>query len=152
MHARRPALLLALPLLASLSLPLSGCYSDAESFAKTASKHSCQRLRECDKAQFDEEYGGDLGRCKDESYTDFLDINDVAEEAGCDYVPDQAKECDKAIRSAKTDCSDAADQDIADACEEVYDCPIGLELDPPSTGPASQIVTDSLASWPQDEP
>lgn len=139
MHARRPALLLALPLLASLSLPLSGCYSDVESFAKQASKHSCKRLRECDKAQFDDEYGGDLARCKDDSYTDFLDIADIAEAAGCDYVPDQARECDKAIRSLKNDCSDEADQDIGDACEEIYDCPLGLALDPSSAG--SELMT-----------
>jgi hypothetical protein len=152
MHPRRPALLVALPLFASLWLPLTGCYGDVESFAKKASKHSCKRLRECDKAEFDEEYGGDLERCKDATYTDFLDIHDTLEALGCDYVPDQAQECDAAIRSAKTECSDATDQDINDACEEVYDCPLGLELAPPATGPASALVGDALASWPESEP
>lgn len=150
MNVRRPALLASLPLLASLVLPLTGCYGDVESFAKTASKHSCKRLRECDKAVFDEEYGGDLERCKDESYTDFLAINDELEALGCDYVPDGGKECGNAIRKAKTDCSDSADEQIGDACEDVYECPIGLELDPPATTPASDVVGEALASWPQE--
>lgn len=146
MHARPTALLLALPLLAALALPLSGCYSDPEAFAKTAAKHSCKRLRECDKTRFDDEYGGDLGRCKDDAYTDFLDIGDGLEALGCDYDPDGAAECDKAIRQAKSECSSDADQDIADACEEVYDCPIGLERAP--GGPTA--IADALTSWPSD--
>lgn len=150
MHARRPALLLALPLLASLSLPLSGCYSDVESFAKQAAKHGCKRLRECDKSRFDDEYDGDLGRCKDDAYTDYLDVNDTLEALGCDYAPDGAADCDKAIRQRKTDCSDEADQDILDACEDAYECPIGLALDPDGRGPAA-AVGEALASWPEDE-
>lgn len=148
MQARSPALLLALPLLASLAVPLTGCYSDVEAFAKKAAKHSCQRLRECDKTRFDDEYGGDLGRCRDDAYTDFLDLGDGLEALGCDYDPDGAAECDKAIRQAKSDCSDEADQDIVDACEEIYDCPIGLERAP--EGPSA--LAESLASWPADAP
>jgi sugar phosphate isomerase/epimerase len=147
---RRPALLAALPLLVSLSLPLSGCYGDVESFAKKAAKHSCKRLRECDQTVFDEEYGGDLERCRDSQYTDFLDAADLAEELGCDYVSDEAKQCDATIRDLKNECGDEADQDIADACEEVYDCPIGLELEPPTGLPT--FVGGGLASWPEDAP
>jgi hypothetical protein len=149
MHSRGPVLLVALPLLASLALPLSGCYSDVESFAKVAAKHGCKRLRECDKARFDDEYDGDLGRCKDDAYTDYLDLNDMLETLGCDYSPDGAQDCDKMIRSLKTDCSDDADQDIVDACEDAYDCPLGLQLDPNGPGPAA-AAGQILASWPDD--
>jgi hypothetical protein len=150
-NLRRPALLASLPLLASLSLPLTGCYGDEEAFAKTTAKHSCKRLRECDKSQFDDMYGGDLQRCRDEQYTDFLDAADIAADFNCEYDSDQGQACGSTVRELKTDCSDDADRDIVDACEEVFDCPGLLQLDPPPTGPAA-LVLESLASWPEDGP
>lgn len=132
MHLRGSAL--ALPLLVSLSLPLAGCYGDPEGFAKNGAKHACKRARECDKSNFDEQYGGDLGRCKDELYTDYLDYNDALENLGCEYDPDAGQACASTIRKLKNDCSDDAEREIVDACglllDEIYDCPGPLERAP----------------------
>lgn len=134
MNVHRTALLFSVPLLATLCLPLTGCYGNPEAFAKNASKPFCKRVRECDRSLFEEEYGGDLDRCEDETYTDFLDYNDLLEDIGCDYDPGDGRHCGATIRSLKNDCSRDADQEITDACgallEEIYDCPRALELDP----------------------
>ncbi|MCA9712068.1 MAG: hypothetical protein KDK70_39900 [Myxococcales bacterium] len=131
MSLRVPALLTGLSL---LSLPLCGCFANVEHFADKAAKHSCKRLRECRKADFEERYDGDLARCRDDQYTDFLDFHDnVLEELHCEYIPDEARECVSVMRAVNKDCSEAADDDISDACDRVYDCPGLLE----SADPAS---------------
>ncbi|MCX4245740.1 hypothetical protein [Paraliomyxa miuraensis] len=142
---------LALSLLSSLAL-LSGCYGDVESFAKTTAKHSCKRLAECQRADFEDRYGGDLERCRDETYTDFLNAYDIAQDFNCEYDPDEGKACGSTIKSLRGDCSDEADQDINDACEEIFDCPIGLVPDDSPT--PGQLAAEALASFPpeDDEP
>ena len=51
---------------------------------------------------------------------------------GCEYVAKEGRSCIKAARANKKECSDSAAQEIADACDEVYECDesmMGLELD-----------------------
>ena len=124
--SRKPYALLSL---AAIVLT-TGCTGTPEQFAKTAARLECKRSKECDKSFFDEEYGGDLGRCKGDREDFWLDLNDELDDIGCDYDKDEAKKCVKAVRSNKNDCSDDADEDIADECAEVWDCPSGLEFDP----------------------
>lgn len=148
MNLRPPALFTVLPLLASLSLPLAGCYADVESASKRGAKHVCKRMHECDRSQFDNEYNGDFGRCRDDKYTEYLDAHDAWEDLGCDYDPDDAKTCVETIKALTTDCSNDADREILDACglalEEIYDCP-GLLVPTPT-----DTVPGQLASPPDE--
>lgn len=159
---RPPALLTALPLLASLSLPLSGCYGDVESFAKKGAKQYCRRLDTCNRAVFDDLYSGDMGRCRDDVYTDILDFDDVKDAAGCNYDPDDAKRCIQTAKELHDDCSSAAQSRIDDDCygdpisavlfapNEVYDCVGGLEAEPVDDAPGELVAPDD-ASWPEDD-
>lgn len=135
-----------------LSLPVGGCYDNVETFAKRAAKHNCKRVRECQKSQFEDQYNGDLGRCRDEQYTDFLDLHDNLLGELCDYVPDEARECATTIRSYKKDCSDEADDDIADACDRVYDCPGLLEIDGEEVTPGQLVSEPSQAARASTDP
>ena len=135
-----------------LSLPVGGCYDNVETFAKRAAKHGCKRMRECEQADFDDQYGGDLGRCRDERYTDFLNVHDnFLDEIGCDYVPDEAQECVATVRGNRNECSEAADDDIADACDRVYDCPGLLELDGHEVTPGQLVAEPTNASFDPDD-
>jgi hypothetical protein len=153
---RSPALLTAATLLVGLvSLPLSGCYSDVETFAKRGAKAWCQRLENCYRASFDDLYDGDMDRCRDEVEDNILDQDDDVY-GNCEYEPDDAKQCVKTARAIKDDCSDEADQLMVDDCygnalaavvfspAEVYHCEVGLQADPSEPDPGA------LASWPDD--
>ncbi len=132
-------------------IALSGCYGDKESFAKAAAKQSCKRLAECNRSVFDNQYKGDMDRCSDDVRTDLLDGFDALEALGCDYDPDQGRECIKVAKQLNNECSTDSDQDIGDACEEVFDCP-GIPLprtDPP--GPDDTIATHIVATLPLEE-
>jgi hypothetical protein len=153
---RSPAVLTAATLLVGLPLPLSGCYSDVETFATRGAKHWCHRLEECYRASFDDLYDGDMDRCRDDVEDRILDEHDDVY-GNCEYEPDAAKACVKTAREIKNDCSDAADQRMIDDCygnalaavvfspAEVYHCELGLQAEPGEPEPGA------LASWP-DEP
>lgn len=152
---RAPALLTALPLLASLCLPLAGCYGDVETFAKRGAKHWCHRLEECYRASFDDLYDGDMDRCRDEVEENLLEFDHGQADRGCEYEPDDAKRCVQTARDVHDDCSDAADQLMTDHCygdplsaivfapSEVYHCSAPLEPEP---------EPGALASWPDQAP
>lgn len=151
---RPSALFTAATLLVGLSLPSSGCYSDVETFAKRGAKHWCHRLEECYRATFEDAYDGDMERCRNEVEESLLDFDDAQADLGCEYEPDDAKQCVETARSIKSDCSDEADQLMVDDCygnvlsaalfapSEVYHCGAGLELEPTEPDPGA------LASWP----
>ena len=121
MHSRSPALLVALPLLASLGLPLTGCYNDLDSFVVAKAKQDCRRMRECDRAAFDDNHRGEMGECRSDLEDLYFDAADVAEALGWEYDPDGGKECIQVSRKLHNDCSDEADADIAEACDDLAD-------------------------------
>jgi hypothetical protein len=133
------------------TLPLSGCYGNVEYYAEKAAKHSCKRQRECQQADFERQWDGDLARCRDESAEFLLDADDVATDLGCEYVPEEARECVAVIRSARKDCTPEANDDIADACDRIYDCPGILGRDGEVVTPGPRLSGDVNASFDADE-
>ena len=128
------------------SSSLGGCYSDVESFAERAARLDCKRLRECRKDVFEMEFDGDMGRCRDEFETVALNRADEFEEAGCDYVPEKARECIKAGRENKKECSESATEDILDACDRVFECPGGAGLQLDERSPTTLAAPDEAPS------
>lgn len=157
----RPVLRAAL--CASLLLPLSACYGDAESFAKKSAKLYCQRLEACYRAQFEDRFNGDLERCRDDLYTDVLDFDDQQNNRNCEYDPDRGKQCIDTLRETKDDCSNDADQLIIDDCAgnpisaaflqpaEVYHCSAPQEAAPSDESP-DELAAPEPASFPEDDP
>lgn len=78
---------------------------------------------------FEDEFGGDMGRCRDSVESDLLDDIDGLEDLGCEYDPDEGRECIREARKLKSDCSEDASRDIVDACDRIFDCPGNLGLD-----------------------
>ena len=116
----------------------TGCAGNPEQLAKTKARMDCKRLKECNKAAFDDDYGGDLGRCKGAIEDDYLDIADDADDRGCDYDKENGQQCVKTSRKFKNDCSEDADREIAEDCDvygRLYDCPGLLDLDEPEESP-----------------
>lgn len=99
-----------------LMLTVSGCGSSPG----RASKQVCKAFRECAKADFEEEYGGDLEDCVEE-YEDIFDaledVSDDCAKAGAKFMTCSAKayraDCD--IDDVEDDCEDQA-EDFADEC------------------------------------
>ncbi len=148
----------AVALLTGLSfLLLPGCYGDVESFSKAAAKHNCRRQETCYRANFDDQYNGDMQRCRDDQYTDVLDFDDTQRDRGCEYDKDDGKRCIKTLKEFRDDCSDAADEAIFDDCigdlvgvvlglpAEVYVCNGALEFGPDQP----PVTSEELASWPE---
>lgn len=103
---------------------LGGCYGNVDAFAKRAAALSCKRTKNCDGSAFDELYKGDMGRCKDDVEDNLHDqLDPLIDDAGCDYDAKEGRLCIKTANKLKNECSDDADQDIADDCAEVLDCP-----------------------------
>lgn len=103
---------------------LGGCYGNIDSFSKRAAALSCKRTKECDGQVFEDQYKGDMGRCKDDVEDAYHDQFDpLIDDQGCDYDPKEGRKCIHTANKLKKDCSDDADQDIADDCAEVLDCP-----------------------------
>lgn len=119
MISRSHSPVVLLPLLASLSLPAAGCYSDVESFAFASAKQYCRRLEECNRGAFVDRYDGDMDRCRDDAEGNLLDEADRLELIGWEYDPDAGRECVQAQRDLRKDCSNEADQDIARVCDDV---------------------------------
>lgn len=118
---RPPALLTAATLLVGLSLPLSGCYNDVDSFVVAKAKQDCKRMRECNRTQFEDNHHGDMGECRSELEDLYFDAVELAETLGLEYDPDAGKECIAVSRDLRNDCSDGASADIAEACDDLAD-------------------------------
>lgn len=98
---------------------------------------------------FDDEYGGDMGRCRDDLETDLLDGFDTLEDLGCEYDPKEARECIREARRLKSDCSDDASRDIVDACDRVFDCPGALDR---NDEPSPELTTERRSNAPTRGP
>lgn len=94
----------------------TACYGNSDSFIRAAAKHGCKRTRECEKSNFERLYEGDLGECRDDAEDAAQHAYDIAEDLGCEYVPEEGRECIKALRHLRRDCSADADQEIAQEC------------------------------------
>ena len=108
--------------LAALTLVVSvfaGCYGDSDSFIVAKAKQDCVRLAECNRSFFEDAYDGDMARCQEQQEELQDAFRDLAEVLA-DYDPEEGKKCVSVSRSLRKDCSNAADDDIADACDRVY--------------------------------
>jgi hypothetical protein len=132
-----------------LACAMIGCYSTPEGFARRASKLDCKRFEKCAKAQFDAQFDS-LSDCRDEFRDNAEEAIDDLEDAGCDYQPDEGRDCIHESYQQRNDCSDSASSSIADACREIFECPGGLERAPEDEG-AGSIVDAMLATMPPDD-
>jgi len=124
-----------------------GCYSTPEGFARRASKLDCKRAEKCFKAQFDAEFDS-IADCRDELRENADETIDDLEDAGCEYDPDEGRDCIHESYEQRNDCSDSASLSIANACREIFDCAPGLERAPEDDGPTGSIVDAMLATMP----
>lgn len=111
-------LLAALP--AALGLLCTSCYGDPDSFIVAKAKYDCIRLAECNRSFFEDAYNGDMAECRQEVEDGLDSARDLLEALNQDYDQDEGQECISVSRSLKHDCSNNADDDIADACDRVY--------------------------------
>lgn len=111
-----------------LSAVCSGCYNDFEDFVERAARLECKRLENCDAAnysQYEEPCAGlscnrdTRRRCRDDIEARWrgLDRNDR-----CEYDPDEARLCIKALRQEKRECPGSGDIDPPSDCDFVFDC------------------------------
>jgi hypothetical protein len=75
---------------------------------------SCDRLKECNKATFEDSYD-DLADCRDDNEGDAEDVNDCYAD-NCDFDAKKAQSCLQDYRTS--DCDDIGDEDD---CSEIYD-------------------------------
>lgn len=106
------------PFVGLAALLSSGCYSDVESFATAKAKQDCKRIQECNRSRFVDDFNDDMSRCREDIEDLILDAADIAEAIGWDYDADSGRECVKASRQLRKDCSDDASEEIADVCAE----------------------------------
>ena len=107
------------PLALALTVLLSGCYSTVDSYVPALAKQHCKRLEECNQTLFDEAYGGDLRECRDQREDDLYMAADDLEMTSWEYDKHAGRDCIKAYRDRKGDCSVGADLEIADLCFDV---------------------------------
>lgn len=154
--------LIALPLLSALALP--GCYGNPESFAKKAAKLYCERYEVCYRANFDDQYDGDVAECRDDVFDHVTDYDELQSDNGCEYDRDRGQRCIKTMRDIRDDCSDNADERFYEDClgnllgaltltpAEVYTCAGGLSLEPVDDAPGALASPEPASFPPQAEP
>ncbi|MCA9635426.1 MAG: hypothetical protein KC420_05265 [Myxococcales bacterium] len=129
MNARRRLHLLTLHVLALslLALPLAGCQSDSEAFARASAKQRCERLVTCNSPIFADQYGRELDHCIDDVEAKLIESGQALEEVGCEYSPEAARKCVRINRANRTECMEDDDLEISAACERVFTCPAEVE-------------------------
>ena len=105
-------------------LTCTACYSQPDGFITAVAKHTCKRTRECNQSFFDNEYGGDMGACREDREEFAVGIFDAAENLDCEYIPEEGRECIAALRENRTDCSSDADEEILRECGLNFDLSI----------------------------
>ena len=103
-------------LVGGLVLPTTGCYSSPEGFINGAAKHGCIRIRECEGSRFESQFDGDMGKCRDDQVDALEDAWDIAEDLGCEYLPDEGRECIAALRRNNRECTQDGDEEIVAEC------------------------------------
>ena len=78
----------------------------------------CDNLRRCNRGYFDSEFS-DMADCVDETEEDFEDLVEEADDYGCDFDEDEARECVQSLRSSS--CEDWYEGDTLDDCSDVFD-------------------------------
>jgi hypothetical protein len=105
---------------ACLLLLLASCYADSDAFARRSAKLSCVNLRECDGAAYDELFD-DMRQCRDELENQLQEAIDELPPS-CEYQPDEGRDCIHAMYRNRKDCGDDVSDEIAEACERVFEC------------------------------
>ena len=106
-----------------------GCVGTPDRLAKKVAKFDCQWLQKCEGTLFEEVYRSDMERCRNDLESSNQDAFDVLVDAGCEYDEQEARKCIRSARKEKSNCSLDSFEELADACEDVFDCPAGLGLD-----------------------
>lgn len=111
---------------------IASCFGSTDSFWKEAASLSCQKLQDCNKAQFESAYSS-MGDCVDTVTENGIDVTST-----CEYDAEQGRECIKVTRKYKDICDlNAAEWgEVSRACEDThYSCGAGVGLGfDPATG------------------
>lgn len=126
--------LAALVLVASA---ITGCYRDSDAFVSRAAKLKCVNARECNRGIFDATFDR-MRDCRDTAEAQLHDQIDPFEDAGCEYIAENGRECIRAMFKARKECGPDALAETTEACDAVFVCPDGLPRDgmTPGAGPA----------------
>jgi len=102
------------------ALGSSGCYGNFDSFAQRLAKLQCKRFANCEPSDYADAYGDDHQRCRDDMEDALQDEAAIYELADLEYDSTEGRLCLETSYSARNDCGSDATEDIADACEEVF--------------------------------
>lgn len=94
----------------------TACSIDRDDFPDAAADALCDRYRECERADFEDDYA-DMGECIDDWAAFVDDVLDVEEAFGGEYDADVGRDCISAIRSA--DCNDLDEALNSSDCDVV---------------------------------
>lgn len=108
-----------LAVVTSLVVLYAGCYADTDSYVPALAKQSCKRQKRCDNGDFVDQHNGDMGRCRDDVEDDLFELEDLLLRGGWEYDQDAGQKCIATMKDFRTDCSDDADREIAEACNDV---------------------------------
>lgn len=117
-----------------LVLGMSGCLTE-RGYVEPLVDVYCSRLEECDKGQFDVEYGS-RASCVDSERVRWDRARDCAMDAECDFVHSQAADCRHEL--VVSNCENFVEFDWISDCDRIYDCTS-------SAGPAPR---DCAIVWP----
>jgi hypothetical protein len=103
----------------ALLLALGACTpTSEEGYAEAFASAQCNRVQQCYRGYFESEFG-DMAECFDEYDDQYKDLVDLADEADCDFDPEEAAQCLAAMRGSS--CEEWYEGDL-DGCDKIYDC------------------------------
>lgn len=117
----------------------SACYSTEDAFIRRLAKLSCVNARECQQEAFDEAFDS-MSDCRDDAEQTLHEQLDGFLDSGCEYIAQNGRDCIHASYHHRKDCGDASE--VTEACDAVFVCPGGLELDEPSMPDMLQSMPD----------
>jgi hypothetical protein len=102
-----------------VALMLAACTPNSEEgYADAFADAQCARTRECARGYFESEFS-DNEECFDDLSDQYNDLIDYADDADCDFDPEEAAQCLSEMRSSS--CEDWYEGDL-DGCDKIYDC------------------------------
>ena len=99
-----------------------GCYRDSDAFISRVAKLSCVNARECENEAYEANFGS-MRECRDAAEAELHEAFEPLEDAGCEYIADNGRDCIHAIYKVRKECNADFDTEIADACDAVFACP-----------------------------
>jgi hypothetical protein len=118
----------------------TSCYSNEDAFIQRLAKLGCVNADECEPEAFDEAFGS-MSECRDRTEDELHGRVDGLLDSGCEYIAENGRECIHATYHHRRDCGPLSSE-ITDACDAVFVCPGGLELDEQPMSGALELVAE----------